>query len=190
MKHRAGKLCRTLAVFLLSMLVLSLLVFVIARLAPGDPLVSYYGERAEKMKPAERAQAEARLGLDQPIAQQYLIWLKGALRGEFGISYKYKMDVLAVIRARLPFTLQLGGIGFLLFFLRAVKRPDKDDDAGEQNADDDCRNDDAVAVEKSERIRFLRRVRCGGITACRERFAGIDDALIDNSQQLGLAARN
>ena len=41
MKHRAGKLCRTLAVFLLSMLVLSLLVFVIARLAPGDPLVSY-----------------------------------------------------------------------------------------------------------------------------------------------------
>ena len=51
-------------------------------------------------------------------------------------------------------------------------------------------NDDAVAVEKSERIRFLRRVRCGGISACRERFAGIDDALIDNSQQLGLAARN
>ena len=120
MKHRAGKLCRTLAVFLLSMLVLSLLVFVIARLAPGDPLVSYYGERAEKMKPAERAQAEARLGLDQPIAQQYLIWLKGALRGEFGISYKYKMDVLAVIRARLPFTLQLGGIGFLLTFFLSL----------------------------------------------------------------------
>ena len=120
MKHRAGKLCRTLAVFLLSVLVLSLLVFVIARLAPGDPLVSYYGERAEKMKPAERAQAEARLGLDQPIAQQYLIWLKGALRGEFGISYKYKMDVLAVIRARLPFTLQLGGIGFLLTFFLSL----------------------------------------------------------------------
>ena len=76
MTYRAKKLCRTLAVFLLSVLVLSLLVFVIARLAPGDPLVSYYGERAEKMKPAERAQAEARLGLDQPIAQQYLIWLR------------------------------------------------------------------------------------------------------------------
>ena len=120
MTYRAKKLCRTLAVFLLSVLVLSLLVFVIARLAPGDPLVSYYGERAEKMKPAERAQAEARLGLDQPIAQQYLIWLKGALRGEFGISYKYKMDVLAVIRARLPFTLQLGGIGFLLTFFLSL----------------------------------------------------------------------
>ena len=102
------------------MLVLSLLVFVIARLAPGDPLVSYYGERAEKMKPAERAQAEARLGLDQPIAQQYLIWLKGALRGEFGISYKYKMDVLEVIRTRLPYTLRLGGVGFVLLFLVGV----------------------------------------------------------------------
>ena len=51
MTYRAKKLCRTLAVFLLSVLVLSLLVFVIARLAPGDPLVSYYGERAEKMSP-------------------------------------------------------------------------------------------------------------------------------------------
>ena len=48
------------------------------------------------------------------------LWLKGALRGEFGISYKYKMDVLEVIRARLPFTLRLGGIGFLLTFFLAL----------------------------------------------------------------------
>ena len=94
----------------------------IRRLAPGpgDPLVSFYGERAEKLKPAERAAAEARLGLDQPILRQYALWLKGALRGEFGISYKYKMDVLEVIRARLPFTLRLGGIGFLLTFFLAL----------------------------------------------------------------------
>ena len=47
---------------------------------------------------------------------QYGIWLQSALRGEFGISYKYKMDVLEVIRTRLPFTLRLGGVGFLLLF--------------------------------------------------------------------------
>ena len=120
MKRFAGKALRTLAVFLVSILALSLLVFVVARLAPGDPLVSYYGERAEKMKPAERAAAEARLGLDQPILTQYRIWLKGALHGDFGISYKYKMDVLQVIRTRLPFTLQLGGIGFLLIFFLSL----------------------------------------------------------------------
>ena len=119
-KRIACKAAKTLAVFLISVLVLSLLVFVVSRLAPGDPLVSFYGERAEKLKPAERAAAEARLGLDQPILRQYALWLKGALRGEFGISYKYKMDVLEVIRARLPFTLCLGGIGFLLTFFLAL----------------------------------------------------------------------
>ena len=119
-KRIACKAAKTLAVFLISVLVLSLLVFVVSRLAPGDPLVAFYGERAEKLKPAERAAAEARLGLDQPILRQYALWLKGALRGEFGISYKYKMDVLEVIRARLPFTLRLGGIGFLLTFFLAL----------------------------------------------------------------------
>ena len=119
-KRIACKAAKTVAVFLVSVLILSLLVFVVSRLAPGDPLVSFYGERAEKLKPAERAAAEARLGLDQPVLRQYLVWLKGALHGEFGISYKYKMDVLEVIRARLPFTLRLGGIGFLLTFFLAL----------------------------------------------------------------------
>ena len=53
--------------FLLSVLVLSLAVFYVSRLAPGDPLVSYYGDRAEKLTPQERAQAEEKLGLDEPI---------------------------------------------------------------------------------------------------------------------------
>lgn len=119
-KRIVWRAAKTIAIFLISVLVLSLLVFVVSRLAPGDPLVSFYGERAEKLKPAERAAAEARLGLDQPILRQYALWLKGALRGEFGISYKYKMDVLEVIRARLPFTLRLGGIGFLLTFFLAL----------------------------------------------------------------------
>lgn len=112
----AAAFARRLAVFLLSVLLLSLLVFTIARLAPGDPLVSYYGDRVEKMSPEERSWAEQRLGLDQPLLTQYVRWLQNALRGDFGISYKYKMDVLEVIRLRLPFTLQLGGIGFLLIF--------------------------------------------------------------------------
>ena len=114
------RILRQLALFLVSVLVLSLFVFVVARMAPGDPLVSYFGERAEKMTAEERAWAEARLGLDQPILTQYVRWLQNALHGDFGISYKYKMDVLEVIRARLPFTLRLGGIGFLLTFFLAL----------------------------------------------------------------------
>ena len=51
------------AAFLASVLLLSVLVFYISRLAPGDPLVSYYGDRVEKMTPEERAWAEEKLGL-------------------------------------------------------------------------------------------------------------------------------
>ena len=106
--------------FVLSVFLLSLAAFYIARLAPGDPLVSYYGERAEKMTPQERAQAEERLGLDQPVYVQYVRWLENAVQGDFGISYKYKSDVLSIIAARLPNTLILGGTGFLLIFAGAL----------------------------------------------------------------------
>ncbi len=107
---------KKLAAFAVSLLVLSVVVFSIARLAPGDPLVSYYGDRAEKMSPAERAWAEERLGLHDPLPVQYARWLSNALRGDLGISYKYKTDVLEVIQGRLGNTLLLGGLGFLLIF--------------------------------------------------------------------------
>ena len=106
--------------FVLSVFVLSLAAFYISRLAPGDPLASYYGTRVEKMSPAERAWAEERLGLNEPISVQYIRWLTRALQGDFGISYKYKMDVTEVIAGRIGNTLLLGGIGFLLIFLLSM----------------------------------------------------------------------
>lgn len=103
-------------VFFVSVFLLSVTVFYIARLAPGDPLVSYYGDRAEKMSPKEREWAEDKLGLNDPIYVQYIRWLENAAHGDFGISYKYKRDVLEVIGGRIGNTLILGGIGFLLIF--------------------------------------------------------------------------
>ena len=111
--------------FLLSVLVLSLAVFYVSRLAPGDPLVSYYGNRAEKLTPQvhavlvpeqEREQAEEKLGLDEPIFPQYVRWAQNALHGDFGISYKYKMPAGEVIASRAGNTLLLGGVGFVLIF--------------------------------------------------------------------------
>ena len=52
------RLLPRLGIFVLSVLLLSVLTFYISRLAPGDPLVSYYGDRVEKMSPAEREWAE------------------------------------------------------------------------------------------------------------------------------------
>lgn len=105
---------------ILSILLLSISVFYISRLAPGDPLVAYYGERVERMSREERLWAEERLGLHEPIHVQYIRWMQGAVKGDFGISYKYKTDVLKVIADRLPNTMILGGIGFVLVFLLAL----------------------------------------------------------------------
>ena len=111
---------KKLLIFVVSIFLLSVIVFYIARLAPGDPLVSYYGDRAEKMTAGERAWAEEKLGLHESIAVQYGEWLGRAVCGDFGISYKYKMDVLEVIEGRIGNTLLLGGVGFMLIFVLAL----------------------------------------------------------------------
>lgn len=107
-------------IFVVSIFVLSTSVFYIARLAPGDPLVSYYGDRVEKMSMAERARIEERLGLNDSISVQYVRWIENAVQGDFGISYKYKMPVTEVIESRIFNTLILGGIGFILIFAGAL----------------------------------------------------------------------
>lgn len=113
-------LMRKMLLLLSCVFLLSVLIFYVSRLTPGDPLVSYYGDRAEKMGPEEQAWARERLGLDDPVCIQYIRWLQNAFRGDFGISYKYKMDVTEVIGSRIKNTLLLGGIGFVLIFVLAL----------------------------------------------------------------------
>ena len=111
---------KKVAIFFISIFVLSVAVFFMARLTPTDPLQSYYGERTEKMSVEEKDRARERLGLNEPIIVQYGKWLQNASHGEFGISYKYKQDVLQIIEKRIGNTLLLGGIGFVLTFVGAI----------------------------------------------------------------------
>lgn len=106
--------------FVLSIFLLSVLVFTLSRLAPGDPLYAYYGDRVEKMSMEEQETARERLGLQESIPVQYVRWIKGAVRGDFGISYQYKRDVKEVIAGRLGNTLLLGGLGFIIIFVLAL----------------------------------------------------------------------
>ncbi len=119
-KKRLVYYTKKLLIFLLSIIILSVVVFYISRLAPGDPLYSYYGERTEKMSEEERSWAMEKLGLNEPIYIQYFKWLKNASEGNFGISFKYKQNVLPVISSRVVNTLILGGIGFVLTFVFAL----------------------------------------------------------------------
>ncbi|MDO4485618.1 MAG: ABC transporter permease [Bacillota bacterium] len=105
---------------ILSLIVLSLIVFFMSRLAPGDPLRAYYGEAVERMSVQQLEEAQTRLGLDQSLITQYLNWASGALNGDFGISYQYKQPAADVISQVLGNTMILTGISFLLIMVLGI----------------------------------------------------------------------
>lgn len=102
------------------MFILSVAVFWLARLAPGDPLQSFYGDSLEMMTSEEIDAARTRLGLDQGIAVQYVKWITNALHGDFGLSLKYRQPVLDVIKPLIGNTLLLGGIAYVVIFALAI----------------------------------------------------------------------
>ena len=102
------------------MFLLSFIVFYMSRLAPGDPLSSYYGDRVEKMNDEEKENAMEMLGLNKPIIVQYKKWVKKALKGDFGISFRYKQDVNVVIKKVYKNTIILGGLAYILTFVLAL----------------------------------------------------------------------
>ena len=102
------------------LLLLSFVVFYISRLAPGDPLRSYYGDQVERMTTEQKIQVKEQLGLNQPIYRQYQIWLQNAIKGNFGISFQYKQSVSVVVKNHWVNTLILGLSSYLLTFLLAL----------------------------------------------------------------------
>ena len=116
---RTVQFLRGVLQFVLTMVVLSVLVFAVARLAPGDPLRAYYGERVERMSEAEQQAARERLGLDASLPVQYAKWAQSALHGDFGISFQYKRPVMQVIGDVAGHTLLLGGLAFVCTFALA-----------------------------------------------------------------------
>lgn len=108
------------AQLIISLFILSLIVFFVSRLAPGDPLKAYYGEAVERMTEAQLAAAEERLGLDETLFTQYITWLQNAFAGDFGISYQYKQPVMSVISKVYGNTLALAGLSFALIFVLGI----------------------------------------------------------------------
>ena len=119
--YLARRLLRLLGMLLL----LSLLVFLMARLSPGDPLRSWYGDGVERMSAAEEAAMSHKLGLDRSLPVQYGIWLRGVLTGDLGISLRYKQPVTTVIGNVLLNTVALGVLSYVLTFLIAFRMGQK-----------------------------------------------------------------
>ena len=104
-------------------------------------------------------------------------------------AVEWRADVVAHTREECRLG-GVGGVGFFALGPSAYERPDEQDDADRQHTDEGSCNGGTVAIKELKRVGFLGRVRRGGVIACGERFSGIDDALVDDSQQLGLSARN
>src|SRR6201995_3796321 len=82
----------------------SILIFSLQHLLPGDPALVMAGEERD---PAVIAQIRAQYRLHPPVPVQYFYWVKGVLSGDFGESLRIKVPVLSLIRQKLPVTLQL-----------------------------------------------------------------------------------
>src|SRR5919108_4525555 len=99
------------------MAVVATFVFLLLRLTAGDPAAIIAGDNATS---AQIAQIRARLGLDRPIPQQFVIWLGQILRGDLGESFFFKKKVTELILDRVEPTLALAVCTMVLAVLLAV----------------------------------------------------------------------
>jgi peptide/nickel transport system permease protein len=101
------------------MFMLSVFLFGIVRLMPGGPLAQ--AERNPNVTPEQLAALRERLGLDQPLPVQYVKWIKAfVLEGDWGYSIKFRRPVAEMISERLPATLLLFGVGFIVMLVFAI----------------------------------------------------------------------
>lgn len=107
---------RKILQLIITLFVLSIIVFLISRLSPGDPLRSYFGDAVERMNLEQLNAARERLGINDSLAVQYKSWFENAINGDFGISFKYKQNVMAVISQVYMNTVLITTTSFILIF--------------------------------------------------------------------------
>ena len=102
---------RRIGAGLLTLLIVSAVVFLITSLLPGDAAQMMLGQSAT---PETVAALRAQLGLDQPLPLRYLHWLGGLLQGEFGTSFASHLPVAELVAQRIPATFELAAITTLV----------------------------------------------------------------------------
>ena len=110
-------LARRFGSFVLTLVAVSIVVFAVMNVLPGDPALTILGlDATEDALAALRDQ----LGLNQPLLQRYGAWVTGAMQGDFGVSHSFKVPVADLIAERLPMTLSLAVAGMGLTVVLAL----------------------------------------------------------------------
>jgi peptide/nickel transport system permease protein len=102
-----GYTVRRILMMIPTLLAISLIVFIIIQLPPGDYFSTYLNElqsRGESVDPNKIAFLKAQYGFDKPLWQQYLVWVGGLLQGDLGYSFEYELPVRTVVGDRLLLT--------------------------------------------------------------------------------------
>ena len=116
-----GYIMRRLVFGGLTVLGVSIVVFVVLRILPGDPLVAIFGpEGFTKLSEAERARYMADLGLSDPLVVQYLHWMGDILRGNLGHSFFRSESVAEMLSRRGPLTAEIGLIAVVLSWIVGI----------------------------------------------------------------------
>jgi len=110
-------LLQRVAISIVTLLVISLVVFTGVRMIPGDPARVMGGADAD---PAGLAEIRAKYGLDDPVPLQYLRWLGLALRGDLGESIRTREGVVRTVAAKLPITIELAGLSLVIALAIAI----------------------------------------------------------------------
>lgn len=114
---------RRLLLFIPSLFGMSILIFILMRLIPGDVAhILVYESGTEYGQVAERQVKEIRqeLGLERPLVAQYVSWVAGLFRVDFGYSYWERRPVLDILRERFPRSVELATFTFILATLWSV----------------------------------------------------------------------
>jgi peptide/nickel transport system permease protein len=110
-------LIRRLAQLIPTLLIMSMVVFSLTMLLPGDAADTVLGESATN---AQREQWRKEMGLDQPIYVQYIRWFGKAIQGDLGRSIRTQEPVTQMLAARVPTTIQLAGLSVLLALIIGI----------------------------------------------------------------------
>jgi peptide/nickel transport system permease protein len=105
-------LTRRFLLMLLTLFGISVVIFVLLRIVPGD-IADILFAAAGMIDPAEKAQIQKDLGLDQPLFLQYVHWIGGLLHGDLGYSYVSEKPALEEIAPRIPISAKLAGLALL-----------------------------------------------------------------------------
>ena len=114
---RWGELIRRLVLVPPTLFGVAVIVFVLLRVVPGDPIAMMIPPGASE---ADIGRLRALYGLDQPILQQFAIWLGQVASGDFGRSISVRQSVLELLLARLPATLELALLATMIAVLLGV----------------------------------------------------------------------